>query len=266
MDHLTLIKPTNGLTAAADTTAKVLKTLSLLSDEASTQPAPSFKCEACRDSGFVFVKTEYRGRSVDNAQPCECRKAKTRAKLIESIPVEFRGVTVANLEPRPSIHPKQAEAVRKIKANPGGNFVLCGKFGSGKSHLFWALYRHAVEQGKKAYGGTLRALMDEYQKAIRLGKEGERYFPPITPEDFKTGQSCALFLDDFDKARATEYVTEQTFELIDAAHSNRHQIVITTNLRIGQLLKLLESADDFGRFGGAIVRRLIGNATEIELF
>lgn len=190
--------------------------------------------------------------------------------MIDRIPAEFRDVTVESLRPRPSIHPGQEKAIRAIKANPDGNFVFCGKFGSGKSHLFWALYRHAVERGKKAYGGTLRALMDEFQKAIKLSKEGERYFPPITSEDFRqSGDSCALFLDDFDKTRATEYVTEQTFDLIDAAHSNRHQIVITTNLRIGQLLKLLESADDFGRFGGAIVRRLLANTPDdqlIELF
>lgn len=213
------------------------------------------------------MKAEYRGKQVDNAVRCDCRKKKIREKLISAIPAEFRDTTIDNLKPLIEIHPKQAEAVRAVKANPTGNFILAGKFGSGKSHLFWTLYRHAVEQGKKVYGGTLRGLIDEYQKAINLSKDGERYFPPISADDYKqTDTKCALFLDDIDKARATEYVAEQLFELVDAAHSFRHQIVVTTNLSVPKLIQHFQGADDFGRFGGAIVRRLLDNATEIEMF
>jgi len=264
--ELTLIKTEKELTTPVDTMQQILARLSPTLDELA-ENQPTFECSLCNDSGFVFVKTEYRGKMVDNATRCECRKKKIREKLIAAIPAEFRGATIDALCPMVDLHPKQAEAVRLVKANPNGNFILSGNFGTGKSHLFWTLYRQAVEQGKKTYGGTLRGLIDEYQKAINLSKEGERYFPPITADDYKQSDTkCALFLDDIDKARSTEYVAEQLFELVDAAYSFRHQIVVTTNLRIEELLRHFQKADDFGRFGGAIIRRLLDNATEIEMF
>ena len=59
-------------------------------------------------------------------------------------------------------------------------------------------------------------------------------------------------------------MAEQLFELLDAAHSNGHQIVVTSNLYGDDLVKHFERADESGRYGAAIVRRILENGYEVE--
>lgn len=184
------------------------------------------------------------------------------------MPEEYRSVCIADLEPRTDFHPKQAEYVTLIKSKPLNKFVICGNFGTGKTHFFWALYRAAIDANRKCYAGTLRSLITEYQTAIEKSQNQEAYILPVTADDFRQNHTpMSLFLDDIDKARPTEYVAEQLFDIVDAAYSFGHQTVVTTNLSIDGLVTHFGRADkDFGRFGGAIVRRLLDGAEEIEMF
>ena len=59
-------------------------------------------------------------------------------------------------------------------------------------------------------------------------------------------------------------MAEKVFELINAAHANGHQIVVTSNLGSGDLLRHFERADESGRYGAAIVRKILDGATEVE--
>jgi DNA replication protein DnaC len=203
------------------------------------------------------------------AKPCECRLERERSRKLNAMPVQYRsGLSLTELEPRADLHPKQAEFIELMRSDPLGKFVISGDFGTGKTHFFWTLYLEAVRSDRKIYAGTLRALIDEYQRGIEASQSGEPYILPIYADDFRQDRlSCSLFLDDIDKARPTEYVAERLFELVDAAHSFGHQIVVTTNLRVEQLLEHFRRADkEFGRYGGAIIRRLLDGAHEIEMF
>ena len=210
----------------------------------------------------------YRNGTTSISKRCECRNRKIRQGKIEAMPEEYRGVRLSELQPRSDLHASQAEYIALMRRDPLGKYVISGDFGTGKTHFFWALYREAIEANRKVYAGTLSALIKEFQKAIEKSQAGEVYLPAVTAEDFRQNHTpMSLFLDDIDKARPTEYTAEQLFEIVDAAHSFHHQIVITTNLRIGELLDHFRRADkEFGRFGGAIIRRLLDNANEIEMF
>jgi DNA replication protein DnaC len=163
-------------------------------------------------------------------------------------------------------HPGQAEIVSKIKTNPGGSFFLAGRFGCGKTHMMWALYRDAVMHDRRTVACALSTLMGEYKRLIELSQAGQTLqYPRIAAETLRqTNTKYSIFLDDLDKARPTEYVTEQVFELIDAAYAYQHQLVVTTNLSVGKLIEHFDRAD--ARFGGAIVRRLVEGATVVEMF
>lgn len=210
---------------------------------------------------------------VDNVKKCECVFRKVRARKLEIIPEQFRSASLETLQADDSIHPKQAEYVKLLKSHPLDRFVISGDFGTGKTHFFWCLYREAVIRNRRTYANTLRGLIGEFQKAIEFSQAGERYFPPLDVSDLRQSQTpYSIFLDDIDKARATEYAAEQLFEIVNAVYEYGHQLVVTTNLSIDDLLEHFKGADrkknddGFGRFGGAIVRRLFDNAHGIEMF
>ncbi len=211
----------------------------------------------------TVLKRDGQPMTYSEAQDCECRIMKiVNARL----PAEYAGISLATLQARPDNHPKQAEFIEQMRQDPGGSYIFSGAFGAGKSHFFWALYVEAVRARKKLFAGTLRALIDQYHKAIEASQRSEVFLLPIYPEDLRSDRKCALFLDDLDKARPTEYVAEQLFELLDAAISNNQQVVVTTNLSPDALITHFERADNSGRFGGSIVRRLLHNAHEINMF
>jgi DNA replication protein len=182
------------------------------------------------------------------------------------VPVEYHSVALELLRPRTDRHWRQADLVAQIQKAPNESYVFSGDFGTGKSHFFWALCVEAVRARKKLFAGTLKALVNHYHESIEASRRGEIYLLPIYPDDFRGKDQCALFLDDLDKARPTEFVVEQLFELLDAAVSNKHQIVVTTNLSPDALITHFERADTTGRFGGSIVRRLLHNSTLIDMF
>lgn len=201
------------------------------------------------------------GKALSYAAPCVCRKRKGISRRLAMIDRQFADVRLSEIRPDPDRHIKQAAAYAALIANPNRSYAFFGKSGTGKTHFFWALFRHVVECGVPAYVDTLSGVIDDFQSAIR----NPEHRPRIQSTIFKDGEvRRALFLDDIDKARPTEYVAEKVFDLINAAHANGHQIVVTSNLGANELMKHFERADESGRYGAAIVRRILDGATEVE--
>jgi DNA replication protein DnaC len=201
------------------------------------------------------------------ARICVCRMDRLRVSRMAAIPPKFADVTIATLEPRPGIHPKQAQVIAAVKAEPEASYFLAGRFGTGKSMLMWALYRHAVDQGvRRVVVCTLEELIAEYRAFIQasMNREAPKQ-PRLTADELRqTHTKYAIFLDDIDKARPTEYAAEQFFAIVNAIYEFGHQIVTTTNLTPEKLTLHFGRADD--RFGGAIVRRLTDGAKIGEMF
>ena len=119
----------------------ILKRLDLASEP---DRQPEFDCAACSDTGRIFVKVPYRGNYISEVKKCECVLRKVRARQLAAIPEQFRDVSLDDLQPDNSVHPKQSEYVLLLKANPTAKYVIMGDFGTGKTHFFWCLYREAV--------------------------------------------------------------------------------------------------------------------------
>jgi DNA replication protein DnaC len=155
-----------------------------------------------------------------------------------------------------------------IRANPHRSYFLGGTFGTGKSLIMWALYRHAVSTDMPGIVVcTLTELLNEFKAFIQasIERRDDKKYPRIAAETLRQNHTrYAIFLDDIDKAKPTEYAAEQLFELVDAVYAFQHQLVVTTNLSVNRLVKHFERADD--RYGGAIVRRITDGAKICEMF
>lgn len=231
------------------------KTIATLSQSSDSDKIALDLCPTCFGTGFEIVE--------GGARFCECKKARIRAAKLEQIPEEFRSFTLENVVADPKRHKGQAAAIETLRTDPKANYFIAGRFGSGKSLLAWLLFRAAIESDTVAVFTTFAGLIERYKKAMK--SDDDLCLTPLRPSDLKTaGKHYAIFLDDIDKARPTEYAAEQLFELLNAIYENRHQLVITTNLSIAKLVEHFDRADE--RYGGAIVRRLVEKTTRIELF
>jgi hypothetical protein len=78
----------------------------------------------------------------------------------------------------------------------------------------------------------------------------------VTSEDLRSNsRRWLVFLDEFEKARPTEFAGEQLFLLMDAVYTYRHQLVVASNLGKDDLRARWSQASE--QYGLSIMRRLL---------
>jgi DNA replication protein DnaC len=205
---------------------------------------PAYACATCSDLGWLFTD---RG-----AKPCECQKAKRRAKVFDRIPPEYRRFDLASIAPDPKRSEDQAKLIDALREDSGLSLLLSGRVGSGKSLVGWLLYKRAIEQDRPAVALPLAELLGQFRR-YECGSDQP---PVVTSEDLRSNsRRWLVFLDEFDKARPTEFACEQLFLLMDAVYTYRHQLVVTSNLGKNDLRARWSQASE--QYGLSIMRRLL---------
>lgn len=179
------------------------------------------------------------------------------------MPPEYRELDLATVTPDLSRHPKQAALLDALRSDPTGSYALTGRVGCGKSLFGWLLYKRAVMDGRPVVALPLAELLMEYRR-YELGTEN---VPTVTYDDLRTDKKrYFLFLDEFDKARPSEFAGEQLFLLIDTVYTYRHQLVVTSNMTTDDLRAHWSRASE--HYGVSIMRRLLEmeGMTRVEMF
>lgn len=190
------------------------------------------------------------------SENCLCvRRMLYRAQLAV-IPPKFGTPRLRRLRARDDLHRSQVSAIKYIQANPGDSYLLTGRNGTGKTHLGWAIYREAIAQRRPAVACTVRDLLYEFRRVEVGVPDGETLRGPrVTAEDLRRSRKrWLLFLDEFEKARPSEFASEQLFNLLDAANSFGHQLVITSNMNPHELRAHWGRIDEV--WGNSIMTRL----------
>lgn len=206
-------------------------------------------------------------------RPCtSCHPEINRFALLRSRkPARYQAITLETLEPRPDLHPEQAKVIEYIRANPFVNYYFCGEGDTGKSHFMWALYDHALVNGREV---IISSLYDIVAAAKQMFSSPDTRAPQIIAALEALNRPNAdqvpysIFIDDVDKARPTEYVAELFFNYIDRIYRNKHQLVVTSQLdpeaRVkgrASLIEHFEAADP--RYARVLVRRMCNDETAI---
>lgn len=118
--------------------------------------------------------------------------------------------------------------------------IICGSYGTGKTHLVASIANYSVENGIPTlfdtYGGHLEHLKAEF------GSEGEpRYLNLMRNVDM-------LILDDVGKEKQTEWSQSVMFDVVNHRYENMKPILITSNFNSRELEQY---------FGEACYSRLI---------
>jgi DNA replication protein DnaC len=181
------------------------------------------------------------------------------------VPPIFGRPKLSKLKPRADLHLSQAKVIASVKANPDDSYLFLGKNRSGKSHISWALFRNAIAQRRPAVACPVRDLIADFRR-LEIGVSGDETLraPRVTADDLRRpGKPWLLFFDEFEKARPSEFAAEQLFNLLDAAKSFQHQLVITSNFTAKQLHDHWGRASD--SYGNSIMTRLM-DCNVAELF
>lgn len=189
------------------------------------------------------------------SENCLCVRRKTYRAQLAIIPPAFGKPKLSRLKPRVDLHSSQKAAIDFIRENPTESYVFTGNNGTGKSHIAWAIYRDALADRRPAAASPVSEMLNAFRRMELSIKEGDLWTPPVRAIDLrKAGKPWLIFIDEFEKARPSEFASEQLFRLLDAAQSFNHQLVITSNFRPDQL------RDHWGRidpvWGNSIMKRL----------
>lgn len=189
------------------------------------------------------------------AEACLCERRKTARAQLAQIPPMFNKPKLSRLRPRVDLHYKQAAVIDFVKAHPGDSYLLLGRNGTGKSHLAWAMFRAAAAAKRSVVAYTVSDLHEAFRRMDLSMKDGDLWLPRVTANDLRRpGKPWFLLLEEFEKARPSEFASEHLFKLLDAAKSFNHQIVVTSNMRAEQLRDHWARTDEV--YGNSIMTRL----------
>lgn len=106
-----------------------------------------------------------------------------------------------------------------------------GGVGTGKTHIAWALARHWEEEGGRA------PLFWNVSELIRSIKKdfGRHPMDQDREEEFIMEHRGLLFLDDLGAERATDFVAETLYLIINRRYEEKIPVIITSNLDLGEL-------------------------------
>lgn len=128
---------------------------------------------------------------------------------------------------------QERETVARVKAScesyasePKGWIILTGSYGSGKSHLAYAIAGKAVSLGIWTYINTVPALL----QMLRAGYDEEEWSFDRRFSDLK--DAPLLVLDDLGAEKRTEWTDATLYELVNHRYMQRLPMVVTSNVPI----------------------------------
>lgn len=201
-----------------------------VSSTAAEKPA----CPLCGGTGTILRRDD-QGRLYGRDCDCEIKRQNYRrlrnAGLLDLVDT----YTFDAFETRT---PKQAAikaaAQKYVSEGAGDWFFICGRPGSGKSHICTAMVSELIRQGKnccyfrwREKATRLKALVtepDAYSRAIRLPKTAD-----------------VLYIDDFLKGKITDADVNLAFEILDYRYCAKLPTVISSERELGDLMSLDEA-------------------------
>jgi DNA replication protein DnaC len=202
------------------------------------------------------------------ARRCRCRveadRAEARRQALAVIPREFGVPRLHLIAPDAKRYAQQFAKLEMLRSDPDRSYLICGRNGTGKSFFGWALYVHAIEQGRRAAACTLYELLKEYRRYTCQPAQND-WRPRVLPEDLKQNDTrWTIFLDEIHAATPSEFATREFFYLLKAATEYGHQMIYTCNVKPEVLHQRWSSVNEFE--GDSIARRLAEYSKRIEMF
>lgn len=153
---------------------------------------------------------------------------------------------------------KYAEDWEKFKEE-GTGLIFIGKYGTGKTHLAFAIANYLLNKGVPVVYETLINLMERLKSGYDKENDIDYY------EIIKLYCECdLLIIDDLGKEKLSEWVLEKLFQIINTRYENMLPILITSNYNEKDMIKRLSSGND-GIAAESLVSRLNEICLEVDM-
>ncbi|HEX8205780.1 MAG TPA: ATP-binding protein [Solirubrobacteraceae bacterium] len=190
---------------------------------------------ACDGSGFLIDE------ATNTARDCTCRPlrvSRTKARRLEArLPKRYRDVAFerAPVVDMPDTVVREVRRfTREIDRNldEGRGIWFVGDVGTGKTTLAMLVSKAAIETGRSVAIYSLPRLLGVLREAMTSEEGLQHLVDSLSEVDL-------LHLDDLGAERATEWVLEQLYAIVNARYEEQRSLVITTNLDPDQLAEQL---------------------------
>ena len=189
----------------------------------------------CDGSGFLIDE------ATNTARDCTCRPlriSRTKARRLEArLPKRYRDVAFerAPVVDMPDTVVREVRRyVRDVEGNldAGRGIWFVGDVGTGKTTLAMLVSKAAIEAGRSVAIYSLPRLLGVLREAMTSEDGLQRLVDDLSEVDL-------LHLDDLGAERATEWVLEQLYAIVNARYEEQRSLVITTNLEEHELVEQL---------------------------
>ncbi|HEX8121595.1 MAG TPA: ATP-binding protein [Solirubrobacteraceae bacterium] len=187
--------------------------------------------DACDGSGFLIDE------ATNTARDCTCRpvrRSQVKARRLEArLPRRYQHVA---FEREPVVHMPDT-VVREVRRftreidrnlDQGRGIWFVGDVGTGKTTLAMLVSKAAIEAGRSAAIYSLPRLLGVLRESMSSEEGLLRLVDDLSQVDL-------LHLDDLGAERATDWVLEQLYAIVNARYEEQRSLVITTNLQPEEL-------------------------------
>jgi len=195
-------------------------------------------CEICGGKGYILLDVPFGHPSFGRAVPCECTRGKIAKRRAERLR-EQAGISDTELQfwrfetfdaqrcQPPAVRPAMEAAKERCMAyaeQPRGWLILSGAFGSGKTHLAYAIASRALADGRAVFAATAPDMLDVLRAGYNdADGEFDRRFRAMRDAEL-------LVIDDLGTQSGTPWAAEKLYQIINWRYARRLPMVITTNV------------------------------------
>ena len=217
-----------------------------------------YACDTCRDTGYV-------GDAL-----CLCMKHKLMDRLYDQSNVRdiiktenfdtfdlrlFSDQVVAEegISPKGNAQKNLRTAMAFAEDFTGGNLLLYGDSGTGKTFLCNCIAKDVLERGKTVLYLTAGQLFKQLEE-LRFHRDEEE---ETLDWDAELLQADLLIIDDLGTEFATMFTASELFRIINDRKIRKRPVVISTNLDYKALMD---------QYSDRVMSRLIGEYTTLKFF
>lgn len=191
-------------------------------------------CPVCGGKGVIARVMIQNGAAYKVFRECDCVTGKRSAGKLSGTGLAS-GMSFDNFAVRETW---QRDAVMKAKAyakdQQGGWFFMCGKPGTGKTHLCTAMSAVIVESGKTGLYVKWREAADKCKGGSDNAQSRRKAMSDLQNVQY-------LYIDDFLKSSSTDADIGVALDILDARMNRRLPTCLSSELTVSALMALDEA-------------------------